>query len=81
MVWNWHAVLLTLDIHCQQQIQLSVLKFCNSACVVPIGRALHSLNIDGITVKALTIQVKSLCSIKEGSVDGDSCLPFVHVVF
>jgi len=50
------------------------LKFYKSASVVPIGRALHFLNIDGIAVKALTVLVKSLCSIKEGGVDIDSTI-------
>jgi hypothetical protein len=49
-------------------------EFCNSACVVPIGKALHVCNIDGITVKGSTVLVKSLCSIKEGTVDRDSTI-------
>jgi hypothetical protein len=51
-----------------------MLEFCNSACVVPIGEALHVFNIGGITVKALTILVESLCGIKEGGADRDSTM-------
>ena len=49
-------------------------KFCRSASVVTIGGALHILNIDGITVKALTFLVKSLSSVEVDSVDRDSTI-------
>ena len=49
-------------------------EFCNSACIVLIGKALHVCNIDGITVKGSTVLVKSLCNIKEGTVDRDSTI-------
>jgi len=83
MVWKYHAVLLALDIHCQQPknylVHLNMLEFFNSACVGPIHRALRVLNSDGITVNASTILVKSLCSIKEGTVDRDSTVYVLYI--
>jgi len=83
MVWKYHAVLLALDIHCQQPknylVHLNMLEFFNSACVGPIHRALRVLNSDGITVNASTILVKSLFSIKESTVDRDSTVCSVHL--
>jgi hypothetical protein len=51
-----------------------LLEYCNSECVVAIGKALLAVNNGGITVKASTILVKSLCGITEGSVDTKSTI-------
>jgi hypothetical protein len=70
--------LLALDIQCQRPenylVHLNILEFCNSACVVPIGKTLHVFYNDDITVKVSTIQVKSLCGTEEGTVDRDSAI-------
>ena len=55
-------------------VHLNVLEFCNNAYVLLIGKALHVFNNDDVTVRALTILVKSLCGVKEGSVDRDSTI-------
>jgi hypothetical protein len=55
-------------------VHLNMLEFCNSTCVVPIGKALHVVDIDGGTVKASAVLVQSLCSITEGSADRDSAI-------
>jgi hypothetical protein len=55
-------------------VHLNTLQYCNIACVTPIGKALHVSSNVGITMKASTVLVKSLCGIKEGSVDTDSSI-------
>jgi hypothetical protein len=70
--------LLALDIQCQRPdnylVHLIVLEYCNSECVVALGKALRVVNSGGITVKASTILVKSLCGITEGIVDTKSTI-------
>jgi hypothetical protein len=65
--------LLVLDIQCQRLenylVYFNVLEYYNSACVVTTGTALQVVNNGGITAKASTVLVKSLCGIKEGGVD------------
>jgi hypothetical protein len=62
-----------------------MLEYCNSACVVFIGKALCVVSNGGIMVKDSTILVKSLCSVKEGGgvdTNGTVCVHdiFVHDV-